>query len=1445
MISRGASRQLQYHGVRSPSLSRQRRRPASVFAKQRRPTSQPEAQDPQGNEFADAASLLSAILGRVAGGSRPRGFAEEEPSRPAAPTAAPSHPPGRFAASLKGLVLEPTQAWRPPGIWESFLAEGAAEGMVPPDVDAKKQQLGSLILGMLLAQEIPLEEGECRRPLLVGISYLAHSLVGVDVSAEAVRASGYSAHRAVLRHPSDWIKVLYSRLAQLHLDWLACAAAHVGPSGSAEQAAAIAHHLAYHAERLADLAAEAKWTRTRYLDYPRALSELFLLAVAGTWLQAASAALASEELREELQDKAALWARYLICTSTVLPAERYKEMMSMGRLNGPTNYFTRPLSGDDESTFEENPFFQHPQSEEDAILLGTALSTVAVVPLTALCGGPDTPLSQWALVHLAELPSQPEPAEAEPESGGLTGLTTRLFGARQELMDGRATQAEGLLHESAALLQEPVLVTVMAGPTPWEELGGAALLDAAARTNAAEVVIALEQILADGPYAQAAPWRLTVLQCYLGAGRLEEVVELEALLQLGELVAGSIQALGALDSSEVPEPKVADAGFRWSARQLGTAATRVQARLARQLLAAVAKCERGWEDQQALAGRLGRRLLESRHAKVKDVVQALGSLDANNAGPVACFLTRLLLKRGAPATAWQLLQPSLAAACRSDASVALEIVGALYSTEHFTEVGDAWRVITKLDLPWFGLVWTREQQSLQRLAALSEAKRGRPIEALNLTADLGQEYVIEVVQEVLHTRSGLTVQVAERCMQLCSARRRADLVTAIYSRLDSAQLASLPLKSHVAALRACLALIEEGSGRSSSTTGSSSNSTSAANLALEILQRQAVALRFLSNVKLARALCNAACHAIRHIEVQPSRSAVVRSWVGAKKGADNHASSDGLPSAAQLALWGLKLSQEAGADQTELQAQLSAAVNAYTAPRTSGHLRAMLARLPDWVPGLQPSLADWGALLCAARRDAGSRSAVGEELDLSVAKVLRGICHNLRTHRGPGWVQKLPKLEAQMAVLLVGDALGDQAIIREAFNFVSYSRTPAKADAPLLNQVYNRLLLDTFFPVSSVPAVTPPSVLSSQPGQRPAAQQDFQWDRCIELVERWQSQLATVAEKPMPLTAGAAEALAAVRMVGLHELKPGCSSQKQPRHTPQKAPPAAALLEPLAEVGGRVAADLLADAPGPPSSASPQSEESPSRRVLVGSAAVPAPPDRFPPLDAELVIATLGLLMACHRATEECPGAGLGSSPLAAGVQALMHTLCAQQQPLTQLLGCQLLDALWCDNALLDWADGSFQLEGHSEGGLVAALEEFALQKEGLTPVLLQPRQGGPELKRLETRTASGEQADQAALIGVAGLAYTEAAKLREERLSDVRNATTMEDIKQHLLAYGWVAKHGKNRNMFWLPEAGLPASVPKQTVTLDLRQVQQQHPQSLTRGHVLCPLQSKWPEGC
>ena len=41
---------------------------------------------------------------------------------------------------------------------------------------------------------------------------------------------------------------------QLHLDWLARAAAHVGPSGSAEQATAIAYHLAYHAGRLADLA---------------------------------------------------------------------------------------------------------------------------------------------------------------------------------------------------------------------------------------------------------------------------------------------------------------------------------------------------------------------------------------------------------------------------------------------------------------------------------------------------------------------------------------------------------------------------------------------------------------------------------------------------------------------------------------------------------------------------------------------------------------------------------------------------------------------------------------------------------------------------------------------------------------------------------------------------------------------------------------------------------------------------------------------------------------------------------------------------------------------------------------------------------------------------------------------------------------------------------------
>ena len=66
----------------------------------------------------------------------------------------------------------------------------------------------------------------------------------------------------------------------------------------------------------------------------------------------------------------------------------------------------------------------------------------------------------------------------------------------------------------------------------------------------------------------------------------------------------------------------------------------------------------------------------------------------------------------------------------------------------------------------------------------------------------------------------LVMQVAEQCLLLCSARHQSSLVAAIYSRLDSEQLTSLSLKSHVAALRAYLAQIQSGG----SIDGSSNNS---------------------------------------------------------------------------------------------------------------------------------------------------------------------------------------------------------------------------------------------------------------------------------------------------------------------------------------------------------------------------------------------------------------------------------------------------------------------------------------------------------------------------------------------------------------------------------------------------------------------------------------------
>ncbi|GAB4821706.1 hypothetical protein N2152v2_008752 [Parachlorella kessleri] len=1432
----------------------------------------------------------------------PRGFPiEEGPSRPAARTVAPSLPSGPLVANLQGLVLEPARAWRPPGLWDLILAGGEGPGYLYfYPTDPAKRQLGRDALNTLLSQGAVLAEGDCRRPLLAYTRSLARSFgpaMGSDMYAEADRAAGFVSQSYT--EPQEFIAAVYSRLAQLHLDWLACAAAHVGPCGSTEQATAIAYHIAYHAERLADLAADAKWLKVQYPECSRHSTEMLLLAVVGPWLQAASAALAGDELQEALRDKAALWARYLIWTSA------------------------------------------------DVVALSHSIATVAVVPLTTYVeaqrhlarqgAGCDVVLPAQTWVHnlafamtfqaLMHLPlgkaAQPAPASEESGSSGMAGLTDRLSGlagrfngryggslddltswlwgleedlkgaqggalepvdmylelrsqehwsglvrgllnrVRREVEGGRAAHAEVLVQKAAALLREPVLVTLTVRPPFWEELGGAAVLDAAVRSNAAEVVGQLAQTLAGGPYGQAEPWGLKLLQCYLGAGRLEAAIKLVELDAAGSLrqetqlcwsslavweMLGDACALGVMPGQDpallarlhetlqglpaarcttpdrymllavhraseqvqlaqdgasllpalhthlaasmwpeecvlIPFEALLEAGMTEAAlRPLGKLA-------AGELWPAGARKQRGLDGQKALAARLGLCLLESKFGGVEAV---LGSLDASTAGPVACFLTRLLLERGEPATAWQLLHRSLAAVCSWDTSVALEVVETLFRGKRFEEVGDAWRVIAKS-----GLAFKRERQRLQRLAALSEAKRGSFIEALRLTAGLSEEYEVEVVEEVLYKGRELDIQVAERCMQLCSARHQSDLVATTYRRLDGAQLASLPLKSHVAALRAYLAQIQEGSGRgstgsssSNSSSSSSNDSTSAVTSALEIVQREAVALCFLSDADLARTLCNAACHAIRHTDIQPSRSALVRLWLGASKAAASKASRDSLLSAAQLALWGLKLLQETGADRAELQAQLSAAVRAYTGPRTSGHLRSMLALLPAWVPGLQPSPADWGALLCFARADAGSSSAVGEELDLSIAKELRGICQHLRESLGHGWVQKLAYREAQMAALLVGDTLGDQDLMTEAFEVVSKSRAAAK------------------------------------------------------LVEVWQCQLAAVGERPMPLTARTAEALAAVRMVGLHELKQGWNALRDMADNWQQPPSsrtlllvlqgltsllseateayasedttsgAYSLLEPLAEASSRVAADLLADTAGTPSSAGSQPATPPSH-VLASSAAAPG---RWPPLDIEMVIATLGLLMACHRATESCPGAALGQSQLPAGVQALMHSLCASQQPVTHAVGCRLLEALWCDNALQDWADSSFQLEGHSEEGLVAALEEYAYQEVISMPIVVQPRLGGPQLERLESLTASGKQAEQAALGAVAGPAYTEAAKLREERLSDVRNATTMEDIKQHLLAYGWMSQGGKGRSVFRLPEAGLPPSFPKQNVTLDLR---------------------------
>ena len=83
-------------------------------------------------------------------------------------------------------------------------------------------------------------------------------------------------------------------------------------------------------------------------------------------------------------------------------------------------------------------------------------------------------------------------------------------------------------------------------------------------------------------------------------------------------------------------------------------------------------------------------------------------------------------------------------------------------------------------------------------------------------------------------------------------------------------------------------------------------------------------------------------------------------------------------------------------------------------------------------------------------------------------------------------------------------------------------------DAQLLNRVYSRLLEDAFFADSADEA-------SKLPVSHPAMQGP-QFLECTQLVEGWLRQLG---ERPLPLSQRAAEALAAVRMLGLEQYKQG------------------------------------------------------------------------------------------------------------------------------------------------------------------------------------------------------------------------------------------------------------------------------------------------------------------
>ena len=258
------------------------------------------------------------------------------------------------------------------------------------------------------------------------------------------------------------------------------------------------------------------------------------------------------------------------------------------------------------------------------------------------------------------------------------------------------------------------------------------------------------------------------------------------------------------------------------------------------------------------------------------------------------------------------------------------------------------------------------------------------------------------------TLTPFPLQVAERCIRGLAACGQTDLLATMYSRLSKDQRGSLPSQSHQAALQAYLGQIQ---GSSSSTSNSSS---SAVGCALGILRRQGVDFLSHTDAGLARTVLSAAQRAIQAAGVQQSSAAVVEVWSKAGKAQDSQALSGCLLNPNKLALWGLRLLHESGADKAELQAALTAAVAAHKRPGNSGQLLALLRCVPDWALGLQPAAADWGALMCAARQDAASLSQDGEHLESSIAKQLQQVCNELRDSYGPSWVEHLGSPAAQV-----------------------------------------------------------------------------------------------------------------------------------------------------------------------------------------------------------------------------------------------------------------------------------------------------------------------------------------------------------------------------------------------------------------------------------------------